>query len=297
MKQVDAADARMELDLRIGAAFTRYQTLLLQPKFPELSKKLISYGSCQFPTLGFVVDRYWKVKNFVMEPFWSIQVTYEKQGETVKFIWKRNHVFDRILCMILYERCVENPLTTVRQVESKPTKKWRPLPLTTVELQKSGSRLLKMTSDEIMKTAESLYTNGYISYPRTETDIYVDHFDLKSLIERQINDTVWGDYARALLNGSYRPPRKGKKNDKSHPPIHPTKCGTDLAGSSKKLFEFITRHFLATCSDDAKGHSVQVTIEISGEIFEASGKHVYQHTHIDIIISHFHHSLMALTQD
>ena len=29
-----------------------------------------------------------------------------------------------------------------------------------------------MTSDEVMKIAEELYTKGYISYPRTETDKY-----------------------------------------------------------------------------------------------------------------------------
>ena len=54
----------MELDLRIGAAFTRFQTMRLQKLFPDsLSNKLVSYGSCQFPTMGFVVERY-KVKLF-----------------------------------------------------------------------------------------------------------------------------------------------------------------------------------------------------------------------------------------
>ena len=51
-----------ELDLRIGAAFTRFQTLRLQKKFPDvLAEQLISYGSCQFPTLGFVVGEFEKL--------------------------------------------------------------------------------------------------------------------------------------------------------------------------------------------------------------------------------------------
>ena len=54
----------MELDLRIGAAFTRFQTMRLQKLFPEsLTNKLVSYGSCQFPTMGFVVERF-KVRFF-----------------------------------------------------------------------------------------------------------------------------------------------------------------------------------------------------------------------------------------
>ncbi len=70
----DAVDVRSELDLRIGAAFTRFQTLRLQQRFAAvLSDKLISYGSCQFPTLGFVVERYKAIQNFVPEDFWKIE--------------------------------------------------------------------------------------------------------------------------------------------------------------------------------------------------------------------------------
>lgn len=46
----------------------------LQKVFPEiLAKSLISYGSCQFPTLGFVVERYKDIKNFIPEKFWKIK--------------------------------------------------------------------------------------------------------------------------------------------------------------------------------------------------------------------------------
>lgn len=60
--------------LILGAAFTRLQTLRLQKVFPQtLADKLISYGSCQFPTLGFVVERYQAIENFIDEPFWRIK--------------------------------------------------------------------------------------------------------------------------------------------------------------------------------------------------------------------------------
>lgn len=46
----------------------------LQKIFPEaLADKLVSYGSCQFPTLGFVVERYKQVQAFIPEPFWKIK--------------------------------------------------------------------------------------------------------------------------------------------------------------------------------------------------------------------------------
>ena len=44
MAQANAVEARMLLDLRIGAAFTRLQTLTLQQRFERL-KGVISYGA------------------------------------------------------------------------------------------------------------------------------------------------------------------------------------------------------------------------------------------------------------
>jgi DNA topoisomerase-3 len=44
-RAADAVDARSELDFRIGAAFSRFQTLSFRPQFSELKdQKVISYG-------------------------------------------------------------------------------------------------------------------------------------------------------------------------------------------------------------------------------------------------------------
>lgn len=45
MKSAAAVEARIELDLRTGAAFTRLQTLALQAACAELSQHVISYGT------------------------------------------------------------------------------------------------------------------------------------------------------------------------------------------------------------------------------------------------------------
>lgn len=73
-KQSQAVDVRMELDLRIGAAFTRFQTLRLQNVFPsQISNNLVSYGSCQIPTLGFVAQRYKEIEDFISQQFWKLR--------------------------------------------------------------------------------------------------------------------------------------------------------------------------------------------------------------------------------
>lgn len=277
-----AVDARQELDLRIGAAFTRFQTLRLQKRFPNvLSDQLISYGSCQFPTLGFVVQRFKEIVAFVSETFYKIQVKHVTIDGEAEFHWKRVRLFHRLACAVLHECCLENPLATVVNQTSKPKSKWRPLPLDTVELEKLASRKLRINAKETMRIAEKLYNQGFISYPRTETNIFPSSLDLTDLIRHQTVDNSWGQFAANLLTEGANP-RQGTKTDNAHPPIHPTKYSGTLQGNEKRLYEFIVRHFLACCSKDAQGVETTVEIDIAGEKFTAKGLSITARNYLEV---------------
>lgn len=43
-----------------------------------------------------------------------------------------------------------------------------------------------------MRIAERLYTQGFISYPRTETNIFPNNMNLAQLVEMQTGDNRWG---------------------------------------------------------------------------------------------------------
>ncbi|XP_007939652.1 DNA topoisomerase 3-alpha [Orycteropus afer afer] len=279
----NAVDVRQELDLRIGAAFTRFQTLRLQKIFPEvLAEQLISYGSCQFPTLGFVVERFKAIQAFVPETFHRIKVTHEHKEGIVEFNWKRHRLFNHTACLVLYQLCMENPLATVIEVRSKPKSKWRPQALDTVELEKLASRKLRINAKETMRIAERLYTQGYISYPRTETNIFPRDLNLVVLVEQQIRDPHWGAFAQRILEQGGPTPRNGNKSDQAHPPIHPTKYTSSLQGDEQRLYEFIVRHFLACCSQDAQGQETTVEIDIAQERFLAHGLMVLARNYLDV---------------
>ena len=152
-------------------------------------------GPCQFPTLGFVVERWARIETFVPEDFWTIDMSITVEGSTdensptgrsnariLKMSWKRGRVFDHILAMSLFEVCRDVGEATVVDVRGRPKSRWRPIPLATVDLQKRCAKFLRIGSEVFMQAAEALYNDGLISYPRTETEIFSPDFEHFPLI-------------------------------------------------------------------------------------------------------------------
>jgi len=266
-------DARQEIDLRLGAAFTRFQTMRLQGKFDALKENVISYGPCQFPTLGFVVERHLKIQNFIPEDFWSISCELETPDSDERsgllrtsFQWERGRLYDRLACLVLFEMCVDVGTAVVTESQARPTTRARPCPLNTIELQKRASRFLRMSSDTTMKVAEALYQRGILSYPRTETDFFKDGFELIPLIEEHRGHNEWGAFATRLVDGLFQWPTNGGHDDQAHPPIHPTRSvslDSLTDPQEKQLYELVTRHFLACCAPDATGKQTTLRVQMS----------------------------------
>ena len=57
----------------------------------------------------------------------------------------------------------------------------------------------------------------------------------------------------------------------AHPPIHPLKSGAPLQGDEARVYELVTRRFLACCACDALGFETTVDIEMAGEQFSSRG--------------------------
>ena len=294
-RESEAVDARQEVDLRAGACFTRFLTKTLQERFayggdPDLERQpLISYGPCQFPTLGFVVKRAWEIKSHVPEDFWEIKLGHaDGRSRACEFRWERGRLFDRFAAGVFHELCAEAGEAEVRRLRGSPTFRAPPPPLNTIELTKRASRFLRLGSQTVMKLAEELYQEGFVSYPRTETDQFSKEFDLLGMVKEQQGSPEWGAYAARLGDpggGLYRWPPGGRNNDKAHPPIHPTRAaqaGGRWTPDKRRVFEFIVRHFLAACSVPAAGHKTTVEVGLASETFFTSGLIVHERAWYDV---------------
>lgn len=275
----EAVEARQETDLRIGAAFTRFQTLRLRERLPEVSG-VISFGPCQFPTLGFVVRREWERLAFTPEHFFSLHLHHTN----CHFYCTRGDIFDQVAATLVYEdmllrAAAQQPvprLATVVNVQQRQNRRRPPFPLSTVSMQKLAATHLHISSEQCMKLAESLYQEGVLSYPRTETDYFTfTDAELHDLVSTQTGNAAVANFAQRIVNNPaeyYRRPLNGGHGDQAHPPIHPTGVFHGDAESDKfQLFMLVVRHFLACMSPDAVDAQTTVTVLYGGEYFNTSG--------------------------
>jgi DNA topoisomerase-3 len=87
-------------------------------------------------------------------------------------------------------------------------------------------------------------------------------------------------------NKLYGGARKGNKDDKSHPPIHPVKIAKDedfQTPQEQKVYDLLVRHFLASLSRDAIGDQTSLEITIGDEVFSYSGLSVKEKNFLQIL--------------
>ena len=107
-------------------------------------------------------------------------------------------------------------------------------------------------------------SQSYLSYPRTESTAYPKSFDFNDILQAQANDARWGAFVRkVLLVGPMK--SKGGVDMGDHPPIYPCRAANphELSGDMARIYELVTRHFIASVSPDAIWKSTKISVVIS----------------------------------
>ncbi len=266
----EAASARQEIDLVWGAVLTRYLSLTAGQR----GRGFLSAGRVQTPTLALLVERDQTIKEFVPTPYWEIHAEGEKDGE--RFALQHAHgrweakseaeaVFGRV-------RDVREGRVTAYQEE--PTRRRPPVPFSTTLFVAEATRL-GLGAANAMRIAEDLYTQGLISYPRTDNTVYPRSLSLRPLVEK-FREGPFAEAAEFVLTQSSFRPSRGRTETTDHPPIYPTGAvdPKKLRPDHAKVYELVVRRFLATVAPDAIGYQRTAQVAIAGEPFEGKGQHV-----------------------
>ncbi|MET0435613.1 MAG: type I DNA topoisomerase [Cellulomonas sp.] len=151
----------------------------------------------------------------------------------------------------------------VRSLETKPYTRRPAAPFTTSTLQQEASRKLRMSSRQTMRTAQTLYENGYITYMRTDSpNLSTQAIDAA---RRQAAELYGADHVPDA-------PRvyasKSKGAQEAHEAIRPAgdnfrtpaQVARELSGDQFRLYELIWKRTVASQMADARGSTASVRI-------------------------------------
>lgn len=264
----DSASAREEIDLIWGAALTRFFSLASK----RLGKNFLSVGRVQTPTLAIVVRRENEIQEFKPVPYWKINITFNK-GKDFVAGYKEDQIWDKGKADEIFSS-VNGKDGKVKSFERKEEPIPKPIPFNTTEFLREASRI-GIHPAKAMKIAESLYTRGYISYPRTDNTVYQRSIYLKGVLEKLLSTQFKADVEKVISQETIRPSR-GRTETTDHPPIYPVSAAKDgtLKGDFLKVYELVVRRFLATLYRPGRREIATALIDVNGNDFIAPGLRV-----------------------
>ena len=151
----------------------------------------------------------------------------------------------------------------VLSLETKPYTRRPAAPFTTSTLQQEASRKLRMGSRQAMRTAQTLYENGYITYMRTDSPVLSTQ--AIDAARRQAAELYGPEYVPAS-------PRvytsKAKGAQEAHEAIRPAgdhfrtpaQVARELSGDQFRLYELIWKRTVASQMADARGSTASVRL-------------------------------------
>lgn len=162
-----------------------------------------------------------------------------------------------------WESALDGADFTVRSLETKPYTRRPAAPFTTSTLQQEASRKLRMASRQTMRTAQSLYENGYITYMRTDSPVLSTQ--AIDAARRQAGELYGADHVpdRPRVYAS-----KSKGAQEAHEAIRPAgddfrtpaQVARELSGDQFRLYELIWKRTVASQMADARGSTASVRL-------------------------------------
>ncbi len=261
----DAGAARQDIDLIWGATLTRWVSRATK----RYGNAFLSVGRVQSPTLVLIAERERERRAFVPEPYWEIEATL-RNGEPFTVRHARGRFKEEAAAKTAHENLADPAVVT--EVQQRSASRPAPTPFNTTAFLTAAAGI-GISPSRASRLAEDLYTDGYISYPRTDNTAYPRSLDLREVLGYLKGVEGAGPYAEKLLQGGKLSPTRGKKETTDHPPIYPTARASKgaLRDDQWKVYQLVVRRFLATLSGPAKTLRTTLRFDSGGEPLVTNG--------------------------
>ena len=269
-----AVDSYRDLDMNLVRAQETRRIIdrLYGYRLSELIWKKITYrlsaGRVQSPSLRLLVEREYLRSLFKAVLYYDIIGTLiykDNEVLSVKLIYIDNkkiaigsdfsnegilkndvtHLSNDDCKKIIQE--LQNTNMTISKIEKKTHNIQPPIPYITSTLQQDANRKLKLTSRETMRTAQTLYEQGFITYMRTDSP------NLSSQAVSAARNSILSRFDEKYLHTQQRQFFKKSKNaQEAHEAIRPSgdtfinPDDTSLQGRELSLYRLIWHRTLAS---------------------------------------------------
>ncbi len=288
MPLADAARCRSEADWLIGINGTRAMTAF---NSKEGGFYLTTVGRVQTPTLSIVVEREEKIKRFVPRDYWEVRAefvcaagVYEGRWLDTKFKKDENdpekraeRLWSKAAAESIVAACRGKPGTVTE--ESKPATQIAPALFDLTSLQREANARFGFSAKNTLGLAQALYEkHKVLTYPRTDSRHLPEDYisTVKQTLETVSENNNYQQFAAQILKNNWVKPNKrifdnAKISD--HFAIIPTtQAPKNLSEPEQKLYDLVTRRFMAVFFPAAEFQVTTRYTEVSGHQFKTEGK-------------------------
>ncbi|MBI5226725.1 DNA topoisomerase I [Candidatus Micrarchaeota archaeon] len=263
VSMAQAGEARHELDWLWGINASR--ALMAAIKKAGIFR-ILSIGRVQGPALHVLATREKEIAAFKPEPYWQL---FARLGEA-EFEHIHGKFFVQGEADAAFGRSSKDG--TVQKVEATKVKQKPPFPFDLTTLQMEAYRCFSFSPTQTLQFAQDLYSEAWISYPRTSSQQLPAQLGLDRIVMQMAQQPQYAALANQLVAEKRFLPNNGPKDDPAHPAIHPTGEKPGRIGVPQaKLYDLIVKRFLATLAPEAKRIKMNVVLHLGQEDYAAQG--------------------------
>ncbi|MDR2689057.1 MAG: DNA topoisomerase III [Azoarcus sp.] len=281
----NAAVCRAESDWLIGINGTRAMTAF---NSKTGGFHLTTVGRVQTPTLAIVVEREEKIRQFRSRDYWELEARFQCATGEYTGRWFDEHfkktddehanahrLWDQAKAEAIRGRCAGKPGTVTE--EAKPSTQLSPLLFDLTSLQREANGRFGFSARTTLQLAQALYEkHKVLTYPRTDARALPE--DYLATVEDTLGKLpdVYIPFASEITRQGWVKPNKRIFNNakiSDHFAIIPTGAlPKNLSEAEQKIYDLVTRRFLAVFYPAAEYRITTRLTRVEGEIFKTEGK-------------------------